>query len=226
MTVAADSQHDEQQLIMLYRGGLSVRQAAIATGISPTTAHRVLSSRGVAMRSPGGVKGRAMPQGMTADAENRAVRLYVVGKSLHDVGAELGGVSGETIARHLRDLQVPVREPSRTLASGGTAEASEILRIHAARRSVAETAKLAGCSPARVSLILRGAGIEVRSGRPANPLPAPAELAAAFAAAGSIRELARRLHVSEARLREALPSSARTAARRRDDVRSRCHPGA
>lgn len=213
MTVASDYQHDEQRLVMLYRDGLSVRQAAIRAGTSPTRAHRVLSNSGVTMRPPGGVKGRARPRALTPEAETQAVRLYAANKSLHEVGAQLGR-SGETIARHLRDLQVPLREPSRTLASSGPADSAQILRIHAEAMSVTETARLACCSPATVSVILREAGVEVRSGRPAKPLPGPQELAAAFAAAGSIRELARRIHVSEARLRVALPAAARAAARR------------
>jgi lambda repressor-like predicted transcriptional regulator len=210
MTVADGSHHDEQQLVMLYQAGLSVRQAAIRAGTSPTRAHRVLSRSGVVMRPPGGVKGRSRTRGWTPEAETRAVSLYAAHLSLHAVGAQLGR-SGETVARHLRGLHVPLREPSRNLAA---ADSALILRIHAEGMSLADTAKAAGCSPGTVSVVLREAGIEVRSGRPAKPLPAPPDLAAAFAAAGSIKGLARRLHVSESRLRAALPANVRAAARR------------
>lgn len=211
LTMAPDPR--STRMARLYRDGKSIRQVAVACGCSPKTVHRQLIASGVPLRPPGGVKGRrAARQPLTTREELAAAAAYQGDRaSLHSLGVAYG-VSGDTMARRLRARGTEIRPRGRPLAAGSPAEPSgDVLRLHSQGlrpRDIA--AKLGRSDPAEIARQLRAAGLTPHRCR---PIPARAELAAAYADAGSVRALARRYQVAEDRLRKALGDT-RTARRR------------
>jgi lambda repressor-like predicted transcriptional regulator len=202
LTTAPDTRR--ARLADLYDSGMSIRQVAVACGCSPKTAHRRLIAAGVTLRPAGGVKGRRPArEPLTAEEEQAAADVYSGGQpSLHKLGTDYG-VSGDTMARRLRARGVEIRPRGRTAASRPPAgPPPDVLRLHhegMPPRDIA--AELGRSDPAEIARQLRAAGHTPHRGR---RIPAGADLAAAFAEAGSIRALAHRYRVSEDRLRAAL----------------------
>lgn len=192
------------RIARLYRSGKSIREVAVACGCSPKTVHRRLIAAGITLRPAGGVKGRRPARvPLTAEEEQAAAHVYSDGQpSLHKLGTDYG-VSGDTMGRRLRARGVEIRPRGRTAASRPPAgPPPDVLRLHhegMPPRDIA--AELGRSDSAEIARQLRAAGHTPHRGR---RIPSGADLAAAFAEAGSIRALARRYRVSEDRLRTAL----------------------
>jgi hypothetical protein len=199
-------------VVELYEGGLSVRSAAAAAGCSPSTAHRRIVDAGIESR-PRRASRPARRVALSDDAVAEMAALYTAGRgSLHTLGTRFG-VSGDTVARRLRDANVPVRSPGRTLAAGSAADSELIRRLHAGGDHVAEIRRKVGCSRAEVLRVLTEAGLTPRTGRRARPLPDGAALAREYAAVGSLRALSSRYRASEPRIRLVLTAAGVSTAR-------------
>lgn len=190
----------------LYRQGMSVRAIAAAEHLSAKTVHRRLTAAGVQLRPSGGRAGAKPPRPL-AEQEIQAVAAeYLTSAvSLEVLGARYERTGG-AIARLLRGQGIEVRPRGRTLAAGpGPQIPDDLLAFHEQGLRPAEiAAHAAGAQPVQIARALRNAGVTPHRGR---PLPGGAELAAAYATAGSVRALARRLHADEQRIREALAAA-------------------
>jgi hypothetical protein len=199
-TVPSDSR--TARMAELYGAGKSIREVAVACAASPKTVHRRLTAANVPLRPPGGVKGRqAAREPLTAEEEQAAAATYRDDRpSLHDLGAAYG-VSGDTMGRRLRARGVPLRPRGRR-AESPPQPSADVLRLHdqgLPPRAIA--AQLRNADAAAIAEQLRAAGHSPHRG---GHIPAGAELAAAWAAAGSVRALARQYQVAEYRVRAAL----------------------
>jgi hypothetical protein len=197
---------DDAQLARMYGDGSSVRAIAAVAGVAPKTIHRRLKASGVRLRPPGGGPRRA-PRRPLDRLDVEAITSAYQGSpvSLETLGAQYGR-SGDAIARLLRRHGVPVRPRGRPLSAGpAPGVPDDLISFHEQGLRPADiAARLPGADPARIARALRGAG---RAPHRARPLPAASELAAAYAAAGSVRALARRLHADENRIRRALAAA-------------------
>jgi len=191
------------QLRAMYEGppGLSVRQVAAATGIPVKTVHRRLRAAGTSFRRPGGRKSARRPAPLPPDGIAAIAAAYDSGASLDDLGRRYDR-SGDAIARALRGAGRTLRPRGRTLAAGPLASQDDLARLHGQGLRPADiAATVPGASPGKVARQLRSAGLAPHRG---HPIPPAAVLAAAYAAAGTVRGLARELHADERRIREAL----------------------
>jgi hypothetical protein len=106
----------------------------------------------------------------------------------------------------LRHKEVPVRPRGRTLAAGPSPQVpADLVSSHERGLRPADIAERApGADAGHIARALRGAGLTPHRGR---PLPAAADLTARYAAAGSVRGLARQLRIDEERIRGALAAA-------------------
>jgi hypothetical protein len=196
------------ELRAMYEGppGQSIRDIARATGLKVKTVHRRLQAAGTTFRQPGGQKEASRPPVPLSAATIAAMAAaYDAGEaSLDDLGRQHDR-SGDAIARALRQAGHSVRPRGRTLAAGPPAPGEDLQRLHREGLRPADiAAAIPGASPAKVARRLRKAGLPANRARPLPPAP---ELACAYAAAGTVRAVARQLHADEARIRAALTAA-------------------
>jgi hypothetical protein len=187
----------------MYETGTSIRGISRATGVPAKTVHRRLRQAGTAFRSPGGQAGTESPRPLTADDTAAIKAAYEErGISLDSLGARYQR-SGGTIARILRRAGAEVRPRGRAVtASAAPQIRAGVAAMHRAGMRPADiAARTPGATTAGIARELRQAGLTPHRGR---LIPAGPDLAAAYAAAGSVRALAARLHAGEDRIRDAL----------------------
>jgi transposase len=206
MVVAMAPGPEEALMKRLYDQGASIRDIAAACGRSPKTVHRHLTAAGVTFRSPGGGSPRQRRRVRLTPAQEQQIQAaYRAGAvSLDELGTAYG-TSGDTIGRRLRRAGVPVRPRGQTIAAAPVPAGKDVLRLHRQGlppRDIA--ARLHRGTAAGIARELRRAGITPHRRR---PVPPPAELAVAYARAGSLRALSTTLRAGEDRLKTALEAA-------------------
>ena len=185
---------------------LSIRAVGAACSRPAKTVHRRLVAAEIPRRAPGGAGQRRRTTRLRPEQEQQMAEAYLRDDvSLDSLGAAYG-VSADTVARKLRARRIPIRQRGRTLAALPRREPpADLLRLHDSGmppRDIA--AQLGGIAAAEVARQLRVAGRTPHRGR---AIPSGAALTAARAQAGSVRALAKKLKVSEKRLRAALEAA-------------------
>lgn len=99
----------EQRIVEMYQSGQPTETIAAAFGLAPSTVSEILVRHGIATR---GMAWRRTPLG----TEQKAVELYGQGKSLVEVGRELG--LSHTAVRNILMRRDVLRRPARVLGSG------------------------------------------------------------------------------------------------------------
>lgn len=196
---------DRASIPRLYLDGASIRAIAGACGRDPKTVHRRLAAAGVPRRRPGGSARTGPRAKITPEQVPAIAAAYQAGKvSLADLGVTYK-VSGDTIARKLRQAGVTIRPRGRNLTAADLTATEEVLHLHAQGlppRDIA--ARLHRGTAADVARVLHRAGVIPHRAR---PIPRPRELAVSYARAGSLRALSASLKIAEDRLRAALQAA-------------------
>jgi lambda repressor-like predicted transcriptional regulator len=195
---------DPSALRARYEAGESVRAISRAVGIPAKTAHRRLREAGTRFRRPGGQAAAPAQRPPLTDDDRAAIKAAYLkgGVSLDDLGARYQR-SGDTIGRILRSAGIEIRPRGRTIAAGPAPQTRPgVAAMHRQGMRPADiAARIPGATAASIGRELRHGGLTPHRGR---AIPAGADLAAAYAEAGSVRALAARLHADEARIRGAL----------------------
>lgn len=146
--------HGTRQLIVeRYLAGDTLAQVAEATGVSTTTAHRVVGAAGIMRPRGGGAEGAAKRRKPVPD---EAVARYLAGESEKAVAASLG-VSRQVIRRVLLERGIDPRNRSQGMFTRmARTEASERRRLTAAAHDAVRGTKQTDKHREKVATTLNG----------------------------------------------------------------------
>lgn len=145
------------QMVRLWSDGLTGREVARQVGVSETTAYRVLATAGLPVERRESQNRRKL----SGEDISVASRRYVAGETATAIARDLG-VTHATLLSRLREVGTPIRNGGQQPVALARVERERILSLHAEGFSQEVIAQRVGTTQARVSQVVRAAGVDRR----------------------------------------------------------------
>lgn len=147
----------QDEVVSLWKQGLSGRDVAKRLGLSETTTYRVLSKSGLPAESRAVERKRKLSNTQVAEI----VHMYASGQSSAEIAKSIG-TSANTVRSALRREGVEIRPSGGRLRKWSDSEITEICSLYTEGFSQEKIAEKFGTNQSRISGIINNAGLSKR----------------------------------------------------------------